>query len=507
MNKHLKKLVYSIIGQIREFNRKIMENQVEKKYFISSTQKLHLGVGTHNLELVIPFDTYLDKELLKRSLLHLVQRQGLMRSVLVNEKGKLMWRQHAAPREIDIPYLDISDYEPRDQDKILFRVRLEKSLKTFPTHSFLYRAIVVKEILAMYLKKHLRPRSILYRIVVKMASFTRLLKKHCRKNSLIYRVLLIKKNLRQHLLLIRLDHIIGDDTSMDLIRNSILDYYNDRGERNWQEISPYHQYIEQVNLGPRGITPKQLCDLLEVDEYKLYSAIISNHIDKTQTKEVYRFNYRYRFKDEGDLSEARAWDISFILLIRLCKALFKVPKIPAKIIYYGRNYGGKTYFNTVGEFWDLIPMLVEVDEEEPLKMAQRASRLVELASRYNINFVSMFLNETLYESWKDVIDLVAPARLTPPESMILIDFLGKKTDPEEKRVSQTSPALSPKASKKLKKEGYINTRNQGGFLIYVHYTADTLFIDIETLLKIEGKHLKQMMDRQIRQIETKITAN
>jgi hypothetical protein len=100
--------------------------------------------------------------------------------------------------------------------------------------------------------------------------------------------------------------------------------------------------------------------------------------------------------------------------------------------------------------------------------------------------------------------------LIPPESTILIDFLGKKIDSQEKKVSPTASlplVLSPRASKKLKKENYINTRNQGGFLIYVHYTADALFIDIETLLKIDGKKLKQMMDRKIPQIETKITAN
>lgn len=507
MKKHLKELLRIYYKQNRDFNGKIMSYKIEKKYIISSNQKLHLGVGTHNLELAIPFDTYLDRELLNRSVLYLVQQQGLMRSILVHEKGKLMWQQHAAPREISIPYLDISHFAPEDQGKILTRIRLEKSLKKFPTHSLLYQSIVRKDLLMIYLKKYFQPGSIPYRFLVKIASLTKYLKKNCGKNSLLYRLLLVRKNLREHLLVIRLDHIIGDDTSIELIKNTILEYYHAEGKIRPQNISSYDKYIQQVNLGPHGITPKELCDLLAVDDYKHYSAIISHHIDKTPTKEVHHFNYQYRFKDEGDLSEARAWDISFILVILLCNALFDVPKIPAKLLYYGRNYGGKTYFNTVGESWDLIPLLIEVHEEEPLRMVQRANELVQLASRYNINFVSMFLNEALYESWKEVIDLVAPARLIPPESMILIDFLGKKIDLQEKKVSQTDPVLSPGAHKKLKKESYINTRNQGGFLIYVHYTADALFIDIETLLKIDGKQLKQMMDRKIPQIETKITAN
>ncbi len=508
MNKHLKELFRSYKHQEPGFKQKILGNRIEKTYCLSSTQTLHLCVGTHNLELAIPFDTYLDRELLNWVILCLVQQQGLMRSVLINHKGRIIWQQHAAPEDLVVPYLDISLYSPGDQERILSRIRQEKSLGKFTTHSWLYRSIVVKDVLMMYLKKYLNPRSVLYRVLVKITSLARYLRKNCRGNSLLYRMLLVGKNLREHLLLIRLDHIIGDDNSLELIRNSILQYYN-AGKQNQQKqvssqkIPPYDGYVEQVNQGPRGITPQQLVDFLEVEEYKNYSTIVGNFIDRENTKQAYYFNYHYPFKGEINLKEEQSWEIGFILVILLCREIFNIPKIPAKLIYYGRNYGGSTYFNTIGEFWDLIPMLVDVNEEEPLKMVQRANELVELAAKYNINFVSMFLNETLYESWKPVIDLVAPKRLTPPESMILIDFLGKQINRENRQspgLSRNISAVSQGQSKRRRKERYVNLRSQGGFLIYVRYTSEAVSIDLHSLVKINHPQLKHLMDEQARKI-------
>jgi hypothetical protein len=504
--KQLKEIYTQYKWQIKAYNCGIQGNPVEKIFPMSSTQKLHLSVGTHNLELVIPFDTILNKKLLDESVSHLIRKQGLLRSILVNQKGQVMWQQHACLNNLRMPFLDISEYHRDFQDTILLHLVKDSGLKRFPTHSILYRMLVVKAVLLMYLKKYLKPTSCLFRMIVKISRMTQLLPKNCRGNGLLYQMVLVKRNLRDHVLLIRLDHIIGDDTSMEIIRNYIYQYYETAGRGELPEVVPYHQFVQQVNMGPIGIRQEELHEHLEVKDYQYYASMITHYIDQRNTKKVYLFHYEYPYNNKENLDEEKAWEISFILVHLMCKELFGIPKIASKLLYYGRNYGGKSFFNTVGEFWDLLPMLIEVDEEEPLNMSSKASHLVDLSGKYNINYSSLFLDDGLYETWKGIINLVAPARLIPPESMILIDFLGKKMTEQGKKGNSMGNATSTtKASdKKHLKEEYINVRSQGGFLIFVHYTEDSIWIDVESIIKIDAPQLKRALDKKADKVLTRI---
>jgi hypothetical protein len=509
MKSEIKRLIRDYHRQMYQFNRQIMGNGVEKQFPPSSTQKLHMGVGTINLEIVIPFVRHLNRKWLEESVLKLIQDQGLLRSVLVNHRGELVWRQHAAPSAVTVPFLDISAYDVGDQNRIVNRIVSARSLKKFTSHSYLYRLIAVKQVLTVYLRKYKNRSPLLFKLAVKLAALTRFLPKTCRGNALLYRLVIIRRNLRDHLLLIRLDHTMGDATTMELIQSRILHYYRSRGQAEMESPVPYDRYVKQVNRGPQGIDPGALTDLLAAKEYKHYAALVGDFIDRRNTRRVHHFHYRFNFKGEVNLTEERSWEMGFILINLLCKIVFNIPKIPVKIMYYGRNYGGQTYFNTCGEFWDLIPALIEVDEDEPLRMVRQVNQLIELSSSHNVNFVNLFLDQSADDRWAELIELVAPMRLVPPESTILIDFLGKGVANEQ--ASEPAPAgrkdeLSRRERRRRQRDLYVDIRAQGGFLVYIRYTTEAVVFDIDALMPFDSQGLSRQLDEKGRQVLSRISS-
>jgi hypothetical protein len=494
------KMLRSNRKQNNKFKKSVTDNPIEIIYPISPTQMLHLGVGTHNLELILPFEEYLEKERFNESFLKLIKQQGLLRSVLVNQGGKMMWRQHAAPKTIHIPFLDLSSFSYTEQLKKLKIIILEKKLKKFPTHSWLYRCVVIKDILLMYFKKNVGVNNFIFQIISKITNLPFLLKRTCLRNSLLYRVLLIKRNLKEYQLVLRMDHIIGDDTSLEIIQNNLLDYYRSgKVEKSEMQVKPYHQYVELLKVGPLYISPEQLRKQWSCDEYIYYSRLVRQRIDRNKTKYVNLFLYEYALGESTFCSEERAWEISFLLVIVFCQLFFQLKKIPLRILYYGRRYDNQTFFNTVGEFWDLIPVLVEFDPEDPSRMITSVNERIEKSAVHNVNFVSMFLNDSLYKNWNGIIDAIAPARLTPPEPMIIVDFLGKRLNLNEGEVKDPSVKITIPASerKRLMKEKYVSIRSQGGFLIYIYYNSKKIFLRVESLVPVNEIQIKSQMDRSI----------
>lgn len=492
-----KKIIRLYKQQDNRFNREIITSAIEKTFPPGATQKLHLGAGTHNLEIVIPFNVLLNTELLNASVLELIKSHGLLRSILIHKKGQILWQQHAPPGSLFIPTIDLSRYPLKIQQHMINKLAVAKSFKHFSTHSFLYRFIVGKNILLMYLKKYFRPGSRWYGLISATASLTKYLKSGCRKNALLYKMLIIKKNMKEYVFFMRLDHIIGDETSMDLIKQGILRCYQSGvqgGQASRDSTPSYDHYLEQLAKGPKGIDQTQLNTWLNIDDYQHYSTLFKNFMNQNRTPQVHTFQYDLAFDESRGLTQEKAWEISFILINILCQRVFNIPKIPSKLLYYGRNYAGHRYFNTVGEFWDLIPLLSGVDEEHPWKITAHANKIIQLVSSHNINFVTLFLNSALNEKYQRTVELIAPEKISPPEPTLLINFTGKFSPAEASSLQGSPSVISPKEKKQLKKEKYLSIRSQGGFLINSYYTSQSIFIKVESLVELDSHHLTRQLN-------------
>jgi hypothetical protein len=110
MSLDLKKILVDYKEEMRGFEKQVLAGRIEKKYPLSAINFTLMQARGLFMPIVIPFNNFLDKKLLKEAVLYVIQKHGLMRSVMVREKGKLLWQQHEAPRDISIPYIDVSKY-------------------------------------------------------------------------------------------------------------------------------------------------------------------------------------------------------------------------------------------------------------------------------------------------------------------------------------------------------------------------------------------------------------
>ncbi len=508
MSVNINKFIREYKEQESQFKNEILGNKVEKDFLLSANQKLYLGIGTPHLEKIIRFDTFLDRGMLNESVLNLIKRHGLLRCLLMNDRGVLKWKQYETPSQVHVPFIDLSAYELKTQTEIMAKLALKKSWKKFSSRSQVYRMIAVKTAFLLYLKRKLGEHSLLVKLIDKTWNITKYLKRNYRKDGLLYKMVLVKKNLREYFLMIRIDHIIGDETTLKILKDDILRCYQSKGKMTMEDPLPYDHYVKQIGKGPQDINEKELTSRLGLDDYKRQWQVVRKFISKRFVKKVHTFRYEYQLNGNGNknIKEEEVWTISLILVNILCHEILGLKRIPAKILHYGRKYYGYNYFNTVGEFWDVMPVVFDLDEKNLMKIAAHANGLLPYVASHNVNFVSLFLNESLHDQWGNVADLFIPKQITPPDPMVLINFLGKIESGEINLFNEVSDRVSKKERKSLHKDHYLRILGEGSFSFRTFYNSEAIVINLDALIPLDIQRLTKVFPEKADRIfQSKIT--
>jgi len=423
------------------FNRVIANGQSIKEYNVSPVQQNHFSLAERYGKALIPFDRYLDIHLFEDVFLKVIEDQGLLRSVLVEKEGELLWQELNPPTRISIPYIDLSPYDPEVKEKLIIELVNQETFKNYNV-----------------------------------------------EGSLLYRVILVRKDLRHHLLFMPLDHSIFDRISVEIIRSNILSYYLTKEQNqpiNRESISPYSQYVEHITRGPKNLTETQLIRQYDLEDYCYYKrkceAIVSS-------KKVGKFKlFIHDIQLTQPMDEESVWDLAYVVFNLVLKRYFGLAKIPLKLVSYGRHYQEKNYFDTVGEFLDLIPILADVDERNSQAALADANRKVEDTSLYNINFLALMLNKKLRNKWEKAVNLMAP-ETNPDDLLVIFNFEGKIPDDETEQFFQAglSEALVPKICSLFCDCAY--TENFLKFIITTPFEKD-----IEDLKKIFAEESKKFI--------------
>ena len=97
----------------------------------------------------------------------------------------------------------------------------------------------------------------------------------------------------------------------------------------------------------------------------------------------------YQIGDDDDAT----WEITLTLLAYALARFLEQDAVPLKIVYQGRQYQDLSYFDTLGLFIDVLPLLVMVDHDNPSAMIEGLRRKIHL--KRSVTFISMFMKLTL----------------------------------------------------------------------------------------------------------------
>jgi hypothetical protein len=255
-----------------------------------------------------------------------------------------------------------------------------------------------------------------------------------------------------------------------------------------REPKPYSHYVEQVTRGPQDIDENGLIEMFDLEEYNEYSMKYENMINEKKTSKVESFNYTVKFKEA--INAETVWNLSFVFWNLYLKRYFGLQKVPIRLLYHGRHYQQSYFFDTIGDFLDLIPVLVEVNEEEPINMINNAREKVERATKHNINFMSLMQDTRVKQRWMRTTNLITPGQGKRGDGLIIFNFEEKKTLQEVTQSELSNQVL----------ETFILT----DLYCEVHYTPTVSSINVFSSLGINRPLLRKIIEEEIEIITGKL---
>ncbi len=358
--------------------RRVMNGDVQNTYRLSPVQMstLHRQMLCSGTDFVI--NQHMDAELLKTSILNLINTQSVLRSTAEKQKDGILINEFAQIDLIDIPFIDISKSD-----------------------------VAFKNMVTEYIL------DTIYR------------ENECmRFDSLLYRIIVVKYESELLRVFIPCNHLIFDAMSGEIAKSNILNGYYSDSSKNQLEYPSYSSYAQQIYKGPIGISDKEL-----VDRFKLrqFHEVILNLAEKHKQQDIIRTKIYLDIPDKiTQLNEQMIWNVSYKLFGKIICLIFDLEVFPFSLLIVQRRYGNREYYNTMGEFVDILPL---IDTSECQISFDDIKENINFMSEKNINFTLLFsgikVTDNLTESYSLCDSLVKEMKDMPA-----FNFLGLYTEQE-----------------------------------------------------------------------------
>ena len=392
---------------LQAMSQRICAEPVCASYALSPFQKMYLQGASRFSFYLIDFDEPIELPLLERAFTDIVRLQGLMRSNLRrNFFGKPFWDEHSAPKEnLPVPLVDLSGYTPRLQEQLLEQLMESEYQADFDS-----------------------------------------------ADGVMYRLMLIRLDRRRHTLLFNLDHSIFDNMSGQVLRRQLLNRYRALAAGSNAALEPvkgFRDYLDQLNRGPQGVSKARLIELFDLQRYHTAKLKVEDQIVANRQSNIGKLKFeldldQYHLSDDDEAT----WELTLLVLSCTLSRFLQLDDVPLKIVYQGRKYQDLSYFDTLGLFVDVLPLLVRVDRNDLAGMIESIKRKVRFVNRYNVSFMNMLLNLSMRFKWWDVLAPVGPKKLPHRDPMILLNYAGK-AEAEYQKVIDFATRQMEKSEKKL----------------------------------------------------------
>jgi acyl carrier protein len=433
---------------IREFNDAILKGKVIKRYPLSAMQKAYLRLSRRSTGAFMVFNGYPDQDRLCDAIIKTTAEQGLLRSRMKKEGNDLLWYEHEMPENLQVPFVDLSHY------------RIEVS----------------EEITRMIAARYFPNRDIDVTI-------------------LPYSMILIKKNVKVHLLLFAADHTIYDALTGQILKTNLENFYHHREtlvKMGTPTIRGYDEYVNQVNKGPRQVNQDKIIRTFELEEFKNSMAEVNRVFKANRSSRFVNREITIPLNDTaGHFEGKKPLEISLRIYVSLCKVFFGVEKVPLLFFTFGRKYQDKEFFDTVGEFTDLVPILVNSNENILAKIEEK----IAFASKHNINFITTLMNEEMSVKWKKVTGLLSPDGIGYDRNLLRFNFTGKTADIESDRLKENSKNME------IKEHPPIDDVELDGVTVMASYNNERLKIEVGFNMEVDQAEFRESIRVITRQME------
>ncbi|WP_270169864.1 amino acid adenylation domain-containing protein [Paenibacillus sp. SYP-B4298] len=356
-----------------QVDRQIRSGEVTQEYPLGAIQQMQIRFHTQPSIVSFKLDEYVDVELLDQSYARLVEQQGLLRSVAVQGEVCLNWREYAFPAA-SMPRLCLIDVSESGSCG-LFMGMLRDVLQHTRYH----------------------PERILHQMFV------------------------IKRNLREHVVIGLLHHAICDRVTTEIVERQLVSCYRHlllHQARPSEEVKPFADYVKQVQRGPQRISEQELISTYELGAFHRSKRDALQRLEHRTSDESLSFSVALPTREQ---SMGHALSI----YTKGLQTYLGMEHFPLLFLYDGRRYEQYTYYNTVGECIDFVPLFMDAGWQ-PDQIMRSANARLELLKERNLNFMHLLIDPTCRYDWSGVKRYVQFGEQFEHLDMFMFNYMGNR---------------------------------------------------------------------------------
>nr|WP_225445803.1 non-ribosomal peptide synthetase [Paenibacillus arenosi] len=364
-----------------DFSKRILSKAVEEvtayrdgwlrqptigRFEVSAIQRAFLASDAAYSGVVLPIHAALESEQIREGVSLVIRDHALLRSELsMTGGGEWEWSEYEWTADLAVPFLDITECSLSEQ------------------------ALVMQELIT---ELYYAPYEVIGRP--------------------LYRLLLVKLNIREYRLVLPCHHAIYDGMSGDILERAVMDkllVHSLPSPTRQQPIFHYRDFVSQIKRGPQ-ISEPELITNFRLETYHHASKQLYDWLQRYEEQPTRQYRIEVPFEQYYDKLKAEQLFSLCLNMVEQFGSMYRLPSpLPLLMFHYGRRYEQSSFYDTIGPFIDLLPMVLEQGTSEP---SAQISEYMRKAADTNVNFISFVFDERIQEEFPRAAELIHPSAHT-----------------------------------------------------------------------------------------------
>lgn len=408
----------------------ILDNEIVREFDMAAVQVAHMNAKSNQSGFTICVNATDVERKVKNTLAGLITTHQLLHCS-ANENG-YRWREHNIDGlysliKQSISYYDITDYDEQTREAIVKNTFQLLMHSKYDTSQLLWRLAVLK-------------------IAVD-------------KVQIIW----------------CFNHSIFDGMSAEILKRQILSL-NSLNMLQDKNIPSYKEYVDILKESSNVIDEKNVVKTFGLEHWsELNNSVVNKMIQYGGEKREVKIRISITSFTED------VWSYSYKVVAKVLEEYYCQEELPIAVVDYGREYNGKQFYDCVGEFLDVIPVVIN-DKTDNIE--KNISTLIRYCSENSINFLNLTNNPVCISRYADIEKYFGKyLKADGIQNVILYNFQGFISDEEYELFERTyNSEVSDDALSRM--------------AIAVNYNDKLLNITIECVNGINEENIRNILIKE-----------
>lgn len=390
-----------ISQQLRQQERRVIDKKIIKEFPLSPSQMLHLSLDYQETGFIHEHSGNEDVATLKETIWKIVERQQLLRTTLYREK-KIWQEREAQTLKEDIlkmiPVIDLSDIN----EPLLIASAIASQVLHQPYTMF----------------------------------------------GFLWRCVLIKFNEHDYQIIWGFHHLIFDGMSLEIIKKQFEQLLMNGNISSISSLN-YSDYVKELEKLTIKVNEQEVIKHFSLKKWVKQTKTIIDK--KNESSESWQIKLALNTLTDNVFNEA------LNAIKTKLEPLFEkngATSLPMGMLQYGREFGRTQFFDSVGEFLDILPIQLSKKDKVNFDVMKQ----IEWTKKGQIHFLNLAMGEG------KIGKLLKPIFKEKPLSMILLNFQGYIYAKDKEAYERFSEKISEK--NQIAKQ-----------IIVVYFDEDYLYIE------------------------------